>query len=142
MQQIRLPPRGVLSELAQLWPGSARDWKAAWGPDHHPVEVRARSGQEMRRNLSWWDLMWFGVSCVVGAGIFVLTGQEAHDAAGPAVVLSYVVSGVAAMLSVLCYTEFAVEIPVAGLLLKNLGLFGLFVVCVFVSLQISEVHAT
>ncbi|XP_073100678.1 cationic amino acid transporter 1-like [Elaeis guineensis] len=77
-------------------------------------EVRARSGHEMRRNLSWWDLMWFGVSCVVGAGIFVLTGQEAHDAAGPAVVLSYVVSGVAAMLSVLCYTEFAVEIPVAG----------------------------
>ena len=44
----------------------------------------------------------------------MLTGQEARDAAGPAVVVSYAVSGVSAMLSVFCYTEFAVEIPVAG----------------------------
>uniref|UniRef100_A0A0E0RJY3 Cationic amino acid transporter C-terminal domain-containing protein n=1 Tax=Oryza rufipogon TaxID=4529 RepID=A0A0E0RJY3_ORYRU len=77
-------------------------------------EVRGRSGAEMKRNLTWWDLAWFGVGAVIGAGIFVLTGQEARDAAGPAVVLSYAVSGVSAMLSVLCYTEFAIEIPVAG----------------------------
>jgi basic amino acid/polyamine antiporter, APA family len=77
-------------------------------------EVRARSGADMRRDLTWWDLVWFGVGAVIGAGIFVLTGQEARDAAGPAVVVSYVVSGVSAMLSVFCYTEFAVEIPVAG----------------------------
>ncbi|KAL0332696.1 UNVERIFIED_CONTAM: Cationic amino acid transporter 1 [Sesamum calycinum] len=51
---------------------------------------------------------------VIGAGIFVLTGLEARDEAGPAVVLSYVVSGTSALLSVFCYTEFAVEIPVAG----------------------------
>jgi basic amino acid/polyamine antiporter, APA family len=73
-------------------------------------EVRARSGADMMRDLTWWDLVWFGV----GGGIFVLTGQEAHHAVGPAVVISYVVSGVSAMLSVFCYTEFAVEIPVAG----------------------------
>jgi hypothetical protein len=54
--------------------------------------------------------LWFGIGGGVGAGIFVLTGQEARDAAGPAVVVSYAVSG----LSVFCYTEFAVEIPVAG----------------------------
>uniref|UniRef100_A0A0D3HWN7 Cationic amino acid transporter C-terminal domain-containing protein n=1 Tax=Oryza barthii TaxID=65489 RepID=A0A0D3HWN7_9ORYZ len=77
-------------------------------------EVRGRSGAEMKRNLTWWDLAWFGVGAVIGAGIFVLTGQEARDAAGPAVVLSYAVSGVSAMLSVLCYTEFAIEIPDAG----------------------------
>ncbi|KAL6894599.1 hypothetical protein ACP4OV_008697 [Aristida adscensionis] len=77
-------------------------------------EVRARSGADMKRDLTWWDLVWFGVGAVIGAGIFVLTGQEARDAAGPAVVISYVVSGVSAMLSVFCYTEFAVEIPVAG----------------------------
>ncbi|XP_010537818.1 PREDICTED: cationic amino acid transporter 1 [Tarenaya hassleriana] len=77
-------------------------------------EIRARSGHEMKRNLTWWDLMWFGIGAVIGAGIFVLTGLEARDHAGPAVVLSYVVSGVSAMLSVFCYTEFAVEIPVAG----------------------------
>lgn len=77
-------------------------------------EVRARSQHEMKRDLSWWDLIWFGMGAVIGAGIFVLTGLEARDDAGPAVVLSYVVSGISAMLSVFCYTEFAVEIPVAG----------------------------
>ncbi|KAJ8477138.1 hypothetical protein OPV22_020865 [Ensete ventricosum] len=78
------------------------------------TEIRARSGHEMKKNLTWWDLIWFGIGAVIGAGIFVLTGQEARDDAGPAVILSYVVSGVSAMLSVFCYTEFAVEIPVAG----------------------------
>ncbi|KAG9439111.1 hypothetical protein H6P81_019276 [Aristolochia fimbriata] len=77
-------------------------------------EIKARSGHEMKKNLSWWDLIWFGIGAVIGAGIFVLTGLEAREGAGPAVVLSYVVSGVSAMLSVFCYTEFAVEIPVAG----------------------------
>ncbi|CAN1812964.1 Cationic amino acid transporter 1 [Linum perenne] len=77
-------------------------------------EVKAISEYEMKKNLNWWDLMWFGIGAVIGAGIFVLTGLEARDHAGPAVVLSYVVSGVSAMLSVFCYTEFAVEIPVAG----------------------------
>jgi amino acid transporter len=76
--------------------------------------MRRRSVNEMRRCLTWWDLTWFGFGSVIGAGIFVLTGQEAHDNAGPAIVLSYVASGVSAMLSVFCYTEFAVEIPVAG----------------------------
>ncbi|PKA61988.1 Cationic amino acid transporter 1 [Apostasia shenzhenica] len=78
------------------------------------TEVRARSGNEMKKNLTWWDLIWFGIGAVIGAGIFVLTGQEAKEAAGPAVILSFVVSGISAMLSVFCYTEFAVEIPVAG----------------------------
>ncbi|KAJ9140856.1 hypothetical protein P3X46_031451 [Hevea brasiliensis] len=77
-------------------------------------EVKARSEHEMKKNLNWWDLIWFGIGAVIGAGIFVLTGLEAKVDAGPAVVLSYVVSGISAMLSVFCYTEFAVEIPVAG----------------------------
>ncbi|KAJ8441700.1 hypothetical protein Cgig2_019087 [Carnegiea gigantea] len=76
--------------------------------------VKGRSHHEMKKNLTWWDLMWFVIGAVIGAGIFVLTGQEANEDAGPAVVLSFVVSGVSAMLSVFCYTEFAVEIPVAG----------------------------
>lgn len=78
------------------------------------VEMKARSGHEMKKTLNWWDLMWFGIGAVIGSGIFVLTGFEARNEAGPAVVLSYVVSGVSALLSVFCYTEFAVEIPVAG----------------------------
>ncbi|WCJ33299.1 cationic amino acid transporter 5 [Euphorbia peplus] len=77
-------------------------------------QVRKQSENEMKPCLTWWDLTWFGFGSVIGAGIFVLTGQELHDHAGPAIVLSYVASGVSAMLSVFCYTEFAVEIPVAG----------------------------
>uniref|UniRef100_A0A7N0U2K8 Cationic amino acid transporter C-terminal domain-containing protein n=1 Tax=Kalanchoe fedtschenkoi TaxID=63787 RepID=A0A7N0U2K8_KALFE len=77
-------------------------------------EVKIRSQHEMKKTLNWWDLIWFGIGAVIGAGIFVLTGLEARDHAGPAVVLSFVISGVSAMLSVFCYTEFAVEIPVAG----------------------------
>lgn len=77
-------------------------------------EVRRRSENDMKRCLTWWDLTWFGFGSVIGAGIFVLTGQEAHKHAGPSIVLSYVASGISAMLSVFCYTEFAVEIPVAG----------------------------
>lgn len=78
------------------------------------VELRKQSENNMKRCLNWWDLLWFGFGSVIGAGIFVLTGQEAHDHAGPAIVLSYVASGISAMLSVFCYTEFAVEIPVSG----------------------------
>lgn len=76
--------------------------------------MKARSNHEMKKTLNWWDLMWFGIGAVIGSGIFVLTGLEARTAVGPAVVLSYVVSGVSALFSVFCYTEFAVEIPVAG----------------------------
>ncbi|KAL0352645.1 UNVERIFIED_CONTAM: Cationic amino acid transporter 5 [Sesamum angustifolium] len=68
----------------------------------------------MKHCLNWCDLTWFGFGSVICAGIFVLTGQEAHDHAGPAIVLSHIVSGISAMLSVFCYTEFTVEIPVAG----------------------------
>ncbi|KAH7568502.1 hypothetical protein JRO89_XS06G0007900 [Xanthoceras sorbifolium] len=77
-------------------------------------EMRARSEHQMKKTLNWWDLIWFGIGAVMGAGIFVLTGEAARNYAGPAVVISYLISGISALLSVLCYTEFAVELPVAG----------------------------
>jgi len=77
-------------------------------------ELKSRSQYELQKTLTGWDLMWFGVGAVIGAGIFVLTGLEAKVHAGPAIVISYLIAGLASMLSVLCYTEFAVEIPVAG----------------------------
>ncbi|MCL7050354.1 hypothetical protein MKW94_000735 [Papaver nudicaule] len=58
--------------------------------------------------------MWLSFGSVVGTGIFVLTGQEAHNHAGSAIIISYAISGLSALLSVFCYTEFAVEVPVAG----------------------------
>ncbi|KVI04837.1 cationic amino acid transporter 1-like [Cynara cardunculus var. scolymus] len=77
-------------------------------------DMRARSQNEMKKTLNWFDLIWFGIGAVMGAGVFVLSGEAAHDLAGPALLLSYLISGFAALLSVLCYTEFAVELPVAG----------------------------
>ncbi len=77
-------------------------------------QVKARSGAEMDRKLQWWDVIALGVGGMMGAGIFVSTGTAARDHAGPAVVLSYLVAGVSALLSAFCYTEFAVEMPVAG----------------------------
>ncbi|XP_061371650.1 cationic amino acid transporter 8, vacuolar [Gastrolobium bilobum] len=68
----------------------------------------------MNRCLTWWDLLWLSFGSVVGSGIFVITGQEARLGAGPAIVLSYAASGFSALLSALCYTEFAVDVPVAG----------------------------
>ena len=78
------------------------------------IEIKARSKNPMKRNLTWWDLMWFAIGTVIGAGIFVITGEEAANYAGPSIILSYVFAGISAMLTVFCYTEFAVEIPVAG----------------------------
>ncbi|KAK2395209.1 cationic amino acid transporter [Trifolium repens] len=77
-------------------------------------ELQKQSENEMKKCLNWWDLIWFGFGALIGAGIYVLTGQEAHNHAGAAIVLSYVVSGISAMLAVFCYTEFAVEVPAAG----------------------------
>lgn len=77
-------------------------------------ELRARSQNEMKRTLNWFDIIWFGVGAVMGAGVFVLTGQATKEDAGPAVLISFLISGISALLSVLCYTEFSVELPVAG----------------------------
>ena len=68
----------------------------------------------MKKVLGAKDLLMLGVGGVIGGGVFVLTGAAAHDHAGPAVVFSYVVASATSMVTGLCYTEFAVEVPVAG----------------------------
>lgn len=77
-------------------------------------ELKSRSGTEMQRELRWYDVMGLGVGGILGAGIFVSTGKAAHLLAGPAIIASYAVAGLAALLSAACYTEFAVEVPAAG----------------------------
>lgn len=68
----------------------------------------------MARTLRWTDLVGLGIGGMVGAGVFVSTGRAARDFAGPAIVVSYAIAGFCALLSAFCYTEFAVELPVAG----------------------------
>ncbi len=68
----------------------------------------------LRRVLGPVQLTSLGVGAVIGAGIFVLTGVAAHDKAGPALMLSFVVAGLACIFAALCYAEFASLAPVAG----------------------------
>jgi APA family basic amino acid/polyamine antiporter len=74
----------------------------------------AASDASMKKCLTAADLLLLGVGGVIGGGVFVLTGAAAHDHAGPAVVISYVLASLTSMITGLCYTEFAVETPVAG----------------------------
>ncbi|KAI3706048.1 hypothetical protein L1987_76301 [Smallanthus sonchifolius] len=76
--------------------------------------IRSRSAADFRKNLRWYDLICFGIGGMVGAGVFVTSGTASHEKAGPAVILSYAVAGLCALLSAFCYTEFAVHMPVAG----------------------------
>jgi len=69
---------------------------------------------ELRRALGPGALVMLGIGAVIGTGIFTLTGQAAAVHAGPAIVLSMVIAGVAAALAGLCYAELATAFPVAG----------------------------
>ena len=68
----------------------------------------------LKRALGPLDLTVFGIGVIIGTGIFVLTGVAAATNAGPALSLSFVISGIACALAALCYAEFASAVPVAG----------------------------
>jgi APA family basic amino acid/polyamine antiporter len=68
----------------------------------------------LKRHLTALNLTLLGVGCVIGAGIFVLTGTAAATHAGPAVALSFIISAFGCLLAGLCYAEFASMIPVSG----------------------------
>src|SRR5665647_1592902 len=74
----------------------------------------ANEDNGMKRALSATNLTTLGIGAVIGAGIFVLTGQAAAQYAGPAIVISFIISGLACLFAGLCYAEFASMIPVAG----------------------------
>lgn len=69
---------------------------------------------ELKRTLGPINLMSLGVGAIIGAGIFVLTGQVASANAGPAIMISFVVAGIACALAGLCYAELASTMPVSG----------------------------
>src|SRR5512143_2969028 len=68
----------------------------------------------LRRVLGPIQLSALGVGAIIGTGIFILTGEAAHDRTGPALMLSFVVAGLACVFAALCYAEFASMVPVAG----------------------------
>src|SRR5881296_3032557 len=68
----------------------------------------------LRRILGPVQLTSLGVGAIIGTGIFILTGVAAHDRTGPALMLSFVLAGLACVFAALCYAEFASMVPVAG----------------------------
>lgn len=87
---------------------------ATWTPDQELNQVRLRSGSDMKRKLSLFDLVALGLGGMLGVGVFVTTGPVARSTSGPAVFISYIIAGISALLSSMCYTEFSIAIPVAG----------------------------
>jgi APA family basic amino acid/polyamine antiporter len=71
-------------------------------------------GHTLRRALGALNLTTLGIGAIIGAGIFVLTGTAAAQYAGPAIVISFIVSGLGCLFAGLCYAEFASMIPIAG----------------------------
>lgn len=71
-------------------------------------------GSRLKRDLGRLDVTVIGIGVLIGAGIFVLTGQAAAEEAGPAITLSFVLAAVVSAFAALCYAEFAAMVPVSG----------------------------
>jgi len=69
---------------------------------------------KLQRTLGPANLTGLGIGAIIGAGIFVLSGTASAQYAGPAIVISFIVAGIACAFAGLCYAEFASMIPVAG----------------------------
>src|SRR6059036_266923 len=78
------------------------------------LQADALTDQRLKRALGATNLTTLGIGAIIGTGIFVLTGTVPAQNAGPAVVLSFVLAGVASIFAALCYSEFASLVPMAG----------------------------
>jgi len=78
------------------------------------LQAEAHADQSLRRALGPVNLTSLGIGAIIGAGIFVLTGIAAAQYAGPGIVISFILSGLACAFAGLCYAEFASMIPLSG----------------------------
>ncbi|MGE5091484.1 MAG: amino acid permease [Bacillota bacterium] len=78
------------------------------------LQAEAEADHSLKRSLGVINLTALGIGAIIGTGIFVLTGTVAAQNAGPAVVLSFVLAGIASVFAALCYSEFASLVPMAG----------------------------
>jgi APA family basic amino acid/polyamine antiporter len=75
---------------------------------------RETQTSELKRSLGPWNLVFLGIGCIIGAGIFVRTGNAAALHAGPAVLFSYIIAGIVCAFAGLCYAELSSTLPVSG----------------------------
>lgn len=78
------------------------------------LQAQVQADQSLKRALGPLNLTTLGIGAVIGAGIFVLTGQAAAQYAGPAIVFSFILAGAACAFAGLCYAEFSAMIPISG----------------------------
>lgn len=78
------------------------------------LQAEASGDQRLNKTLSATNLISLGIGAIIGAGIFVLSGQAAAQYAGPAIAISFVISGLGCLFAGLCYAEFAAMVPIAG----------------------------
>ena len=71
-------------------------------------------GIQLKRSLGAFELIMMGVGVIIGSGIFVITGVAAAEHAGPALIISFIIAGLACGCAALCYAELAASIPAAG----------------------------
>ncbi len=77
------------------------------------IQAESQKG-ELKRTLSALNLISLGIGCIIGAGIFVMTGQAAAQYAGPAIMISFVIAGLCCAFAGLCYAELSSMLPVSG----------------------------
>ncbi|HEY4554894.1 MAG TPA: amino acid permease, partial [Lysobacter sp.] len=75
---------------------------------------RETETSQLKRTLGPWNLVFLGIGCIIGAGIFVRTGNAAALHAGPAVLVSFLIAGAVCALAGLCYAELSSTLPVSG----------------------------
>jgi APA family basic amino acid/polyamine antiporter len=78
------------------------------------LHADAEGSHSLKKSLGALELTALGIGCIIGTGIFVLTGIVAAKHAGPGIMLSFILAGLACAFAALCYAEFAAMIPVAG----------------------------
>src|SRR6185312_12218405 len=81
-----------------------------------PISTIQQESQrgELKRTLSASNLVSLGIGCIIGTGIFVMTGQAAALYAGPAIIISFLLAGLCCAFAALCYAELASMLPVSG----------------------------
>lgn len=75
---------------------------------------REAMNNPLKRTLGKWNLLSLGIGCIIGAGIFVMTGTASAQYAGPAIMISFVIAGLACAFAGLCYAELASVLPISG----------------------------
>src|SRR5437870_1084471 len=100
--------------MANLWARKSIATLEAEAVERDVQPLTTHDGVPLKRTLSAGSLVGLGIGAIIGAGIFVLTGHAAAANAGPAIVLSFVLGGVACAFAGLCYAEMASTVPIAG----------------------------